>query len=596
MSADIEAWPPPNDPDAFESMCLDLWKEIWKDPGAQKNGRSGQPQAGVDVFGKHDGQWVGVQCKQKDGLLRKKVTPKELEDEVKAARNFKPPLAAFILATTGARDEKVQERARELSDEHKSKGLFKVEVWSWSDIWHELYQREELLKRIAPNYWPRLAAMHWDERTPADVTMTVSVTTESNQLQPAKDTALCYTLTRLDAEIRIEPSMSYLSKYLNGGPIEPTRYDWVPFEWDFPELDVRVLNNSKRTVFFTEAILRVEESHLDPKPVLVIKPDAQRRNALHIFISNEGWGEVRGLRVNFHLTAFPDGRLEPVFTEPYPYKADIGDFLDSVNVCVADALRDAGVDLDGLASLNLNGRSGKRGALCHPTKLDTHTNESTLSGDQWLAKMNACLGSFRNGGALVSGELVFNALTEEGTTKETRVKFSTRVWLYNANLLGLPLPPTYHYTTKFEVNGTNYERRIPLSQALKPGEADRFNIKIGMDKSSRHFFRLRLADNEGYELESPAIQLMAFVPRAGTKCEAQTPRPVSSQDDWPFLGWTTEECAALTRPLSSGPLTIWKEKLEYLREQETITADPAQKFELKKQIEEAELKIRELGA
>src|ERR1700676_2598167 len=74
MSADIERWDPPNDPTAFESLCLELWRDIWNDPNAQKNGRSGQPQAGVDVFGQHDGKWAGVQCKQKDGLLWSKVT------------------------------------------------------------------------------------------------------------------------------------------------------------------------------------------------------------------------------------------------------------------------------------------------------------------------------------------------------------------------------------------------------------------------------------------------------------------------------------------------------------------------------------------
>ena len=93
MSADIERWEPPNDPTAFESLCLDLWRDIWHDSNAQKNGRSGQPQAGVDVFGQHEGKWVGVQCKQKDGLLWSKVTVKELEAEVEAAKQFNPPLA-----------------------------------------------------------------------------------------------------------------------------------------------------------------------------------------------------------------------------------------------------------------------------------------------------------------------------------------------------------------------------------------------------------------------------------------------------------------------------------------------------------------------
>ena len=161
MSADIEQWPPPNTPIAFESLCRDLWKDIWQDTSAQKNGRSGQRQAGVDVFGRHRGNWVGIQCKQKNGLLRTKVTAAELEKEVEAAKQFNPPLVCFILATTGPQDAKVQQRAREITEQHKRQGLFNVEVWSWEEIWSELYQREELLKQIAPNYWPRLASIRW---------------------------------------------------------------------------------------------------------------------------------------------------------------------------------------------------------------------------------------------------------------------------------------------------------------------------------------------------------------------------------------------------------------------------------------------------
>ena len=40
---------------------------------------------------------------------------------------------------------------------------------------------------------------------------------------------------------------------------------------------------------------------------------------------------------------------------------------------------------------------------------------------------------------------------------------------------------------------------------------------------------------------------------------------------------------------------IWREKLEYLRVQDAICSDPAQRFTLKKQIEEAEARLRELS-
>jgi hypothetical protein len=58
ISLDIERWEPPNDPTAFESLCLDLGKDIWQDPGAQKNGRRGRRQDGVDIFGHEKGQIV----------------------------------------------------------------------------------------------------------------------------------------------------------------------------------------------------------------------------------------------------------------------------------------------------------------------------------------------------------------------------------------------------------------------------------------------------------------------------------------------------------------------------------------------------------
>ena len=156
MSADSESLPPPNDSVGFESLCLDLFKELWQDLSAEKNGRRGQPQAGVDVFGQKAGKWVGVQCMQNDNLSGRKITATELEAEVKKARHFHRPLSEFILATTGPADEKVQQRARELTDAHKQKRLFKVSVWSWPKIWHEIYARPRLLERLGPVYWPRL--------------------------------------------------------------------------------------------------------------------------------------------------------------------------------------------------------------------------------------------------------------------------------------------------------------------------------------------------------------------------------------------------------------------------------------------------------
>jgi len=153
MRPDFEWLLPPNSPELFESLCRDLWEDIWGlGSNAQKNGRSGQAQAGVDVYGRNDGRWIGVQCKQKDGLLRAEVTVGELEDEIRKALTFEPGLSEFILATSGPADARVQQKAREITDAHAAQGFFKVEIWDWSRIWAEIQKRESLLERIVPVY------------------------------------------------------------------------------------------------------------------------------------------------------------------------------------------------------------------------------------------------------------------------------------------------------------------------------------------------------------------------------------------------------------------------------------------------------------
>ena len=48
-------------------------------------------------------------------------------------------------------------------------------------------------------------------------------------------------------------------------------------------------------------------------------------------------------------------------------------------------------------------------------------------------------------------------------------------------------------------------------------------------------------------------------------------------------------------PAGSSALKVWQERLAYLLEQEAIVSDPAQRFSVRKLIEEAKDRIRELG-
>jgi hypothetical protein len=86
--------PPPKDWQAFERHSRVLFEYSLGDPHTQNNGRQGQPQHGVDIYGRRrgNGALVGVQCKGKDNDYGGTVSDAELSREVKKTEKFVPPI------------------------------------------------------------------------------------------------------------------------------------------------------------------------------------------------------------------------------------------------------------------------------------------------------------------------------------------------------------------------------------------------------------------------------------------------------------------------------------------------------------------------
>jgi hypothetical protein len=142
---------PPKSWEEFEELCLVLFRAIWKDPTAYKNGRRGQPQHGVDIvvmLGRTSGAYCGIQCKGKDAGYGNVLTITELNSEVEKADLFTPPLKELIVATTAPRDVHLQQHARELSEARAKRGRFRVQVLAWEDIQSLLAEYPAVIKRF----------------------------------------------------------------------------------------------------------------------------------------------------------------------------------------------------------------------------------------------------------------------------------------------------------------------------------------------------------------------------------------------------------------------------------------------------------------
>jgi hypothetical protein len=162
---------PPQSWEEFESLCCDLYERLWNDRSTQKHGRQGQPQGGVDVYGRPDGHnYAGVQCKKKAIWPPTDLTIAEIDEEVAKAKTWKPGLKQYIVATTAPNDDKVQAHARGLTALHKRKRLFSVEIASWDQITRQLANYPDLLRKygyitdIAET--AKLVAVHLRETAP----------------------------------------------------------------------------------------------------------------------------------------------------------------------------------------------------------------------------------------------------------------------------------------------------------------------------------------------------------------------------------------------------------------------------------------------
>jgi tetratricopeptide (TPR) repeat protein len=149
--------PQPKDWPAFERHSRVLFEYSLGDPHTQNNGRPGQRQHGVDIFGRRggNGALVGVQCKGKDADYGGAVTEAELKQEVEKTKKFKPVLDEFILITTAPDDAILQEAARRLEEELRTAGRqLKIAVWGWGRLQQEITQFPTALKAFHPDASP----------------------------------------------------------------------------------------------------------------------------------------------------------------------------------------------------------------------------------------------------------------------------------------------------------------------------------------------------------------------------------------------------------------------------------------------------------
>ncbi|GHD21331.1 hypothetical protein ACFOEZ_19955 [Tianweitania populi] len=152
--------PKPKNWQDFEAITLDALRLRWGSPNLSANGRPGQKQKGVDIFGPDDiGRRIGAQCKRYAKPLKIEMVKAEVEN----SDAFEPALNAIYIATTRDRDTKLQMEVRMYSDKRVSEGKSAVGLLFWDDIVGSLGANPSTFKSHFPNFTlPEAHAFHRD--------------------------------------------------------------------------------------------------------------------------------------------------------------------------------------------------------------------------------------------------------------------------------------------------------------------------------------------------------------------------------------------------------------------------------------------------
>jgi len=238
--------------------------------------------------------------------------------------------------------------------------------------------------------------------------------------------------------------------------------------------------------------------------------------ALPILIKNEGWGKLSNvvLRCNLLPTSaggyMPDppiGHIE-VGTE-FAHEFELGDFAESCELDLRDTLGELGVDIEAIAQAPLRSQmiyAMQAMQTGQDPRLAKHMGRFPEMED------DSAWSPFPDGYVVVAGRLDFDSVEREGTDRHYSIPIRARVFMFNVRF-DQPMPPSYQYTAELEHTGENYFVPIGVCHSLKPGEADRFTIRLACSQSAIHEFRIRGEFAGGLTSYSYPVLLEHVVPR-----------------------------------------------------------------------------------
>jgi hypothetical protein len=321
----------------------------------------------------------------------------------------------------------------------------------------------------------------------------------------------------------------FLDLYRSGAMIYPIGSS-TEMNVKFPALDVKLVNNGKKTVHFSSAVVKVAHSAPDPTPLPMVLGGDDRVQCMDVV--NEGWDPIDSLKLEFGFTTALPKALPP---EKLPYQRTFQRVKEDLRVELIDELSKSGVasELSVAAKNYLASKAAVRAMEANAVdlaKLDSDpahkkAEQNKIDVYESMRKLDHKLaGPFRKN-CWIHGRMTVS-WKDGGETKTKTYPFYSEIAIFPPEGLGSPGPVAGKYEAMLRESGENYELPVDISRIVKPGGTDRFTLTLGIPRTSKHELTLELRTTEGETLSSGPVTIEGLLPRSAAEM-LETPSSVA---------------------------------------------------------------------
>jgi hypothetical protein len=370
------------------------------------------------------------------------------------------------------------------------------------------------------------------------------------------DKTLRYVYSKNGNRISITPELKYLDSQRRGIPVTGF-LGAEPFDWDFPSLSVKVVNNSHRDLVLSEVVFRVKTSVKDDRPVFVVVGLSYFGR---VTIINEGWGGIASpsLQVSIKSPDFskksPDicSKFDLSNAEKIPLSAyaagdrraltdsepNTVDESGNVHVSIRNLVSDDLIDRIKRCSDKIRGICASNGSCKYDSRelsnakcVETRPRDECVSVNP--VPSNEFISRFKEEASRSSKNTNLDIFFKRECS-ETRVCVHGRLdyvdknghpGLLNFSTISVleapgpsaPLLPSFSYHVFLEAGKSGYTQRLSISQQIKPGEGDNFSLRLATDRSAAFDFDMDILTVNGSVAWTGSFSVALFVPRSGAQ-------------------------------------------------------------------------------